>query len=249
MTSPGYPVCIWASGVCARVGVRVHRLVSPISCVPSMCPEDRAALWGHSGADLGGPCSSLERAYDSLMSPEPPGGTLWLSPELGDPPLSAVPPTEGQSPADPALEVDGAPCSLPGRTARAGHGAGRPPTQASGGHSREGVLCQVGWPLLLALLLGERATGEPPTPGRWGCAQAPLPKALAGTPGQGHCWQSGRGRLPVRAVLPGTQARGAVSGTRGAVARLPPMTSAPAQAAGAVPHGDVSQLPKKERHG
>lgn len=32
-------------------------------------------------------------------------------------------------------------------------------------------------------------------PGRWGCAQAPLLKALGGTPSEGRCWESGRGRL------------------------------------------------------
>lgn len=46
------------------------------------------------------------------------GGALWLSPELGDPPLSTVSPTEGQSPADPTLEVDGAPSPFHGGAAR-----------------------------------------------------------------------------------------------------------------------------------
>lgn len=156
--------------VCACVGVSVHRLMLPISCVHSMCPEDRAALWGQGGAYLGVTATCWREPCDGLMSLEPQGGALWLSPELGDPPLSTVSPTEGQSPADPALEVDGAPGSLHGGAAGARRGARCPPTEAPGGHSGEGVLCQVGWTLLLALLLGERATGEPPPPHRAGVA-------------------------------------------------------------------------------
>ena len=50
---------------------------------------------------------------------EPRGGDLKLSPELGDLPLSTVSPTEGQSPADPALAVDRAPSPLHGGAAGA----------------------------------------------------------------------------------------------------------------------------------
>lgn len=50
----------WCVRACVGMGVRGHRLTSPIFCVPSLCPEDRAALWGYSGAELGG--SLLERA-------------------------------------------------------------------------------------------------------------------------------------------------------------------------------------------
>lgn len=109
-----------------------------------------------------------------LLSQEPQGGDLCLSPELGDPPLSTVSPTEGQSPADPTLEVDGAPRPLHGGAVGARHGAQRPPAQAPGGHPRERVLCEVGWALLLALLLGEGAAGK--APGWRGCTKAQLPE-------------------------------------------------------------------------
>lgn len=121
-----------------------------------------------------------------LLSQEPPGGALQLSPDLGDLPLSTVSATEGQSSADPTLEVDGAPHPLHGGAVRARHGAQRPPTQASGGPPGEGVLCQVGRALLLALLLGEGAAGEPP--GQVGKARLPVlgrTRPRAGPLGQG----------------------------------------------------------------
>lgn len=106
--------------------------------------------------------SDLGSSIAPCLPQEPQGGDLWLSPELGDPPLSTVSPTEGQSPADPTLEVDGAPCPLHGGAVGARHGAQRPPAQAPGGHPGERVLREVGWALLLALLLGEGAAGETP---------------------------------------------------------------------------------------
>lgn len=77
-----------------------------------------------------------------------------------DPPPSTVPPAEGQSPADPALEVDRTARALHGGTARARSGAQWSPTQGPRRHPGERVLCQVGRTVLLALLLGEGAAGE-----------------------------------------------------------------------------------------
>lgn len=78
-------------------------------------------------------------------------------------------------------------------------------------------------------------------PGRYGCAKTPVLKGAAGTEG-GALLGGGEGEAEGEVVMPRTQAGGAGP-------RRPPVTSAAVQAAGAIPHGDVSQLPKKERHG
>lgn len=73
---------------------------------------------------------------------------------------SSVPSFEGKSTTHPALGVEGASGPAALCTACPGCGAGSAAAKGVGGHPRARVLCQVGRALLLALFLGQGATGE-----------------------------------------------------------------------------------------
>lgn len=87
-------------------------------------------------------------------------------------PVPPVPSPEGQSAAHPALGLEGA--AGPAAATRSRPAAGAAPAQGAGGDPGARVLCEMGWPVLLALLLGQGAAGEPSW--RW-CRAPAQPRA------------------------------------------------------------------------